>query len=73
MALKRTINYGSDHHDEHSVPITKATLSDDARTVLLKIPNLRPTWCMEVTYDVQAHNGEPAQGVIHNTIHQLLD
>jgi putative heme-binding domain-containing protein len=72
-ALERTINYGSDHHDEHSVPITKATLSDDRRTVLLKIPNLRPTWCMEVTYDVQAEGGEPAQGVIHNTIHQLLD
>jgi hypothetical protein len=72
-ALERTVKYGSDHHDEHSVAITKATLSGDGRTVLLEIPNLRPTWCMEVTYDLQAASGEPAHGVIHNTIHQLRD
>jgi hypothetical protein len=72
-SLKRTINYGSDHHDEHSVPITRSTLSGDGQTVLLEIPGLRPTWCMEVTYDVQAESGESAHGVIHNTIHQLRD
>lgn len=72
-ALERTVKYGSDHHNEHSVAITKATLSSDGRTVLLEIPNLRPTWCMEVTYDLQAASGEPAHGVIHNTIHQLRD
>ena len=70
-SIKRTINYGSKHDDEHAVRITSATLSGDGRTVVLEIPNLRPTRCMEVTYDLQTQNGESAQGVIHNTIHQL--
>ncbi len=70
-SIKRTINYGSKHDDEHAVRITSATLFGDGRTVVLEIPNLRPTRCMEVTYDLQTQNGEPAQGVIHNTIHQL--
>jgi len=72
-SLKRTVNYGSDHLDERPARITKVTLSDDGRTVLLEIPDLRPTWCMEVTYAIRAESGEPVEGVIHNTIHHLLD
>jgi hypothetical protein len=72
-SLKRTVNYGSDHLDERPARITKVTLSDDGRTVLLEIPDLRPTWCMEVAYAIRAESGEPVEGVIHNTIHHLLD
>jgi hypothetical protein len=72
-SLKRTANYGSDHRDERPARITKVTLSDDGRTVLLEIPDLRPTWCMEVTYAIRAESGEPVEGAIHNTIHHLLD
>ena len=72
-SLKRTVNYGSDHYDERPARITAATLSDDGRTVFLEIPDLRPTWCMEVTYAIRAENGEPVEGVIHNTIHHLGD
>jgi putative heme-binding domain-containing protein len=72
-SLKRTANYGSEHHNERPVRITRAKLSEDGRTVILEIPELRPTWCMEVTYVVQAESGEPVEGVIHNTIHHLRD
>jgi hypothetical protein len=72
-SLTRTAHYGSDHRDERPVRISGAKVSADGRTVVLEIPDLRPTWCMEVTYAIHAENGEPVLGVIHNTIHHLPD
>jgi putative heme-binding domain-containing protein len=71
--LKRTAQYGSDHYDERLVQITKATISGDGHAVFLEIPELRPNWCMEVTYAVRAKSGDLVEGVIHNTIHHLHD
>jgi hypothetical protein len=72
-SIKRTVNYGSDHHDERPAQIAAAQLSGDGRTVTLEIPGLRPTWCMEIAYGIKGRGGEPVDGVIHNTIHELGD
>ena len=48
-SIKRTVNYGSDHHDERPAKIAAARLSADGRTLVLEIPGLHPTWCMEIT------------------------
>ena len=72
-SVQRTAEYGSEHHDERTVRIASVSLTDDGRTVNLEIPELRPTWCMEVTYEVQAESGEPIKGAIHNTIYHLLN
>jgi putative heme-binding domain-containing protein len=72
-SLKRTRNYGSDHYDERPVRISATAVSDDGRTVFLTIPDLRPTWCMEITYAIRGHAGELVEGAVHNTIHQLGD
>jgi putative heme-binding domain-containing protein len=72
-SLKRTVNYGSDHYDERPARIIGATVSDDGRTVFLQMPELRPTWCMEVTYTIKTEQGIPVDGVVHNTIHHLRD
>jgi hypothetical protein len=72
-SIKRTVNYGSDHHDEHSLQVASARLSADGRTVTLKIPAIGPTMCMEITYRIRGKNGELVDGVIHNTIHRLPD
>jgi putative heme-binding domain-containing protein len=72
-SLRRTASYGSDHHDEHPVRIAGATLSEDAHTVILEIPELRPSQGMEVAFAIKAATGERIQGVIHNTIHHLRD
>ena len=69
-SIKRTINYGSDHHDERPLEIASASLSADGRTVFLKIPGIRPTMCMEITFRIRGKIGEPVEGVIHNTIHR---
>jgi hypothetical protein len=72
-SIKRTIDYGSDHHHERSLEITAASLSADGHTVFLKIPDIRPTRCMEIMYRIRGRGGETVDGVIHNTIHKLGD
>jgi hypothetical protein len=69
--LKRTENYGSDHIDERQLLVRSATLSEDRRSVLLAIPNLASTWCMAITYAIQAAHGSAVAGEINNTIHQI--
>jgi hypothetical protein len=70
-SLKRTANYGSQHHNEHALKVTAARLAADGRTIELTIPQLAPTWCMEITYDLKSKDGRPVAGKIHNTIHKL--
>jgi putative heme-binding domain-containing protein len=70
-ALKRTANYGSDHYDEHSLEVASVELADDGRTARLHMPDIQPTWCMEIRYTLHTTGGKPFRGTIHNTIHAL--
>lgn len=69
--LKRSADYGSQHHDERELPIAAAKLSDDGKTLRLELPDLAPTWCMSISYAIQGRDGMPVKGQIHNTIHSL--
>ncbi len=72
-SLKRTAGYGSRHIDERPARIAAARVTDDDRTVFLEIPDLRPTWCMEITYAIRGASGEAVVGTIDNTIHGLSE
>ncbi len=72
-SLRRTANYGSDHFDEESLTVTRASVSEDGRTVELHIPDLRPTWGMEVICRFRTADGKPVQRVIHSSIFHLDD
>jgi hypothetical protein len=72
-ALKRSAKYGSDHINERPVPIVAASLSADGRTVVLAMPEIAPTWCMEITYAILGADGTEVKGTIDNTIHCLRD
>ena len=72
-ALKRTANYGSPHYNEHPLQVTAATVSEDGKTVSLEIPDIAPTWSMEIKYSLAGAGGEPVSGTIHNTIHRLAE
>lgn len=72
-SLKRTAGYGSKHYDEKSLAVQSAVLASDGKTVTLNIPELKPTWCMEINYALKSADGKPVQGVIHNTIHTLAE
>ena len=70
-ALKRTANYGSKHFDEKSLEVRATNLSSDGRTLSIDIPEIQPTWCMEIKYQLQSASGNSISGKIHNTIHSL--
>lgn len=69
--LKRSREYGSEHYNIQTLKVTKAELSDDGKTLMLTIPEIEPTWVMEITYHLNNSNGEKVEGAIQNTIHQL--
>lgn len=69
--LKRSKNYGSKHIDERPLTVAGAALGGDRRTVTLELPDLAPTWCMEIKYRLQGDDGRLITGRIHNTIHAL--
>lgn len=70
-SLNRSANYGSKHIGEHSLPVLKATLAADKKSVFLTIPGLQPTWSMEIQCNVRGADGAPIKRVVHNTIHKL--
>jgi hypothetical protein len=72
-SLRRSAQYGSEHYNEHPVSITAARVHADAKTVVLEIPELAPTQCMELKYFLRSPHGEPVEGVLHHTIHHLTD
>jgi hypothetical protein len=69
--IKRAARYGSDHYNERRLDVKAATLSDDGKTVTLEVPDVRPTWCMEIRYRIQGADGRKIDSMIHNTIHNL--
>ena len=69
--LKRTKNYGSKHFNERSLKVTTAELLPDGKTVRLAIPDLEPTWGMEIICRLKSPSGNEFRRVIHNTIHHL--
>ncbi|MEO8425490.1 MAG: DUF6797 domain-containing protein, partial [Verrucomicrobiota bacterium] len=70
-SLKRSADYGSKHIDERILNVTNATLAADKRSVFLEIPELHPTWCMEINCSLSGADGPPFTRTMHNTIHQL--
>ena len=69
--LKRRKNYGSPHHNERELEVSEAELSEDGKTVTLKIPGLAPTWGMSIEMNVRGSNGEAIVRDIHNSIFNL--
>ena len=67
--LKRTKNYGSDHYNERPWPVERAELASDGKTVTLSIPDIAPTWSMEIRAFLESPDGTAFDRRIHNTIH----
>lgn len=69
--LLRSAKYGSKHLNEHALEVVQASLSADGKTVRLEIKDIQPTRGMEIQYRLRSKAGNPVNGKIHNTIHQL--
>jgi putative heme-binding domain-containing protein len=70
-SLKRSAGYGSKHYDEKPLEVRGAKLSADGKTLTIDVPDIQPTWCMEIQYTVRTRDGKSVTGVIDNTIHAL--
>jgi hypothetical protein len=70
-SLKRSEQYGSKHYDEKPSRVRAARLAADGKTVTLEIEPLKPTWSMEIKYNLLGADGGPVKGFLHNTIHHL--
>lgn len=69
--IKRTSGYGSKVYDRKSLDVTKIEIAEDQKTVTLIIPDIKPTWCMQIAYKLKGKNGNEFSGVIQNTVHKL--
>lgn len=69
--LKRTKSYGSKHYNEKPLKIERVELLEGGKSILLHLPELAPTWCMEIDYRIKNQDGAEVHGVINNTIHAL--
>ena len=71
--LKRARNYGSRHYNTKNLEIKGAKLLADGRTIEVSVPELKPTWCMEIKYSLKTATGKSINNTIHNTIHNLTN
>ncbi|TDQ16568.1 cbb3-type cytochrome c oxidase subunit III [Algoriphagus boseongensis] len=69
--LLRSRKYGSTHYNEQTLKVTKAELGKDGKTIKLSIPEIKPTWVMEINYQLKDDKGKDVEGLVQNTIHQL--
>ena len=69
--LKRSRNYGSDRYNVTPSAISSVKLEAGDRTVMIMIPDIKPTWQMEIAYNIKGKSGEEVTGIIQNTIHNL--
>jgi hypothetical protein len=69
--LLRSRKYGSQHYNEKTLEVKKADMDKDKKTIKLTIPDIKPTWGMEIQYQIKDDRGNSREGVVQNTIHQL--
>ena len=69
--LLRSRKYGSKHYNEQTLAVTQATLGKDKKSIKLTIPNIKPTWVMEIQYQLKDERGKSLDGLVQNTVHQL--
>jgi hypothetical protein len=72
-SVKRTVNYGSDHYNEQPITIERAEVSTDGRMVTLHVPDLRPTWGMEIACRLVGQDGSRHERIIHNSVFRLAN
>ena len=70
--LQRTKNYGSPHVDERPLKVASAKLLEDGKSVSITLPDIAPTWCMEISYELKSAEGTSFTGSINNTIHETV-
>ena len=71
VVLPTNGDYGSDHYDERSLYIVEPLYRRIVQTVSLEVPDISPTWCMEIKYQIKDTKIIQSTERSHNTIHNL--
>ena len=69
--LVRSSDYGSDRYNEKTLDISKVEIHGDGKTVKLLLKDIAPVDVMTISYDINDDQGNPMQGTVQNTIHNL--
>ncbi len=69
--IKRTRNYGSDRYNLEELEIDRVSVSEDGKTITIHMPDIKPTWIMEIKYSLKGEDGTTFEGVVQNTIYDL--
>lgn len=69
--LKRSRSYGSKRYNVKELAIEGLVLSEDRKTLFIGLPNIQPTWVMEILYDLQSADGKEVKGAIQSTVYEL--
>ena len=62
---------GKKGHDK--IYASEVLISDDAKTVFLKIPNMTVANQMQIKYNLKSKSGKWVSQLIHHTVHNLGD
>ena len=54
-----------------AVPVEKAVLSPDKKTLTLTLPGMQPAMTMRLKFKIQSADGKPVEQEIHATIHRV--
>ena len=54
-----------------AVPVEKAVLSPDKKTLTLTLPDMQPAMTLRLKFKIQSADGKPVEQEIHSTIHRL--
>ncbi|MCH8965020.1 MAG: hypothetical protein IIB58_08680, partial [Planctomycetes bacterium] len=77
---RRSANYGSKDYrlsdgseGRDALTVKSVQVSEDGKSVLLEIPDMKPCMQMRIRYRLQAADGARLSHEIYNTIHALGD
>ncbi len=69
--LVRSSTYGSDRYNEQTLSISKVNVN--GKTARLYLKDVKPVDVMTITYNLLDTDGNPLQGTVQNTIHNLSE
>lgn len=69
--LTRSANYGSPRSNERHLSIESIEVSQDGRSITLRLPEIAPTWTIQIAYKLRGPSGQPFGRILQGTIHQL--
>ena len=69
--IQRSRKYGSKRYNEKSLNIREVHLGEDGKTIMIHLPEIRPSWIMEIIYELKSESGKVVSGAIQNSVFQL--